>query len=554
MPCRIYPSDFELPTTEGAVSLALAREIQTLKVLQQGLSDAYCVFHSVHWTRLLENKSRALGEIDFIVMNRSGELLLIEQKTGGLIEESGDLLKSYSKHQPAKSITLQLLRNQDGLLTKYRKVYNELLRTSNVLYCPDYKILEAKTSALDRNQIIDSTEVDLLCQKLMKLLPEGKPDVTSKQIERFLKNELLIQEDLVKISSAQAQLTTRIAAGLSEWVKRLSLDPYRLRVKGTAGSGKTQLAIAQMKSAVEQGQHVLYVSFNRPLAKHMAQLFGGSAKVVSFFSYCEELVRFEDPALKQKKGYLTTTLEDLFELAASVEPSESQLYDLLIIDEGQDFTQQQADFLLSWLKPTGKALWLEDPVQNIYLRSPVKLQQWATLSAPVNYRNAKPISELLNCLVTHIPEPGIEEPMTANPFEGHAIAYHPYQKEKPLELKKATEAAIAGLLQKNFTPDQITVLSFKGQAKSQLLLLETLNGLSLKKPVFDVVDQYTVGELEMDTLFRFKGLSNLAIVLTEVEFEQLNERVARLLFVGASRAKLALAVVHDSPLEKLVNR
>ena len=174
MPCRVYPSDFDLGH-DAIGSMAMAREIQTLTALQNGLTNAYCVFHSVHWTRLLETKSRALGEIDFVVMNRAGELLLIEQKTGDLIEASGDLLKSYSQHQPAKSITSQLFRNQDGLLTKYRKLFNELLKTTNVLYCPDYKVIEAKVSALDRNQIIDSSESDLLCQRLMKLLPEGQP-------------------------------------------------------------------------------------------------------------------------------------------------------------------------------------------------------------------------------------------------------------------------------------------------------------------------------------------------------------------------------------------
>lgn len=463
-------------------------------------------------------------------------------------------MKSYSQHQPAKSITSQLFRNQDGLLTKYRKLFNELLKTTNVLYCPDYRVIEAKVSALDKNQIIDSSESDLLCQRLMKLLPEGQSAQSSKQIERFLKNELLIQEDLVKITCEQSKFTTRIAAGLSDWVGRLSLEPYRLRVIGTAGSGKTQLAIRQMKTACEKSKSVLYVSFNRPLAKHMNELFSGAAKVVSLSSFCEELVRAEDAELAKKRGYLTSTVEDLFELAASIEPNDSQRYDVLIVDEGQDFTQSQADFLISWVKPEGKVFWLEDPIQNIYFKPSVELPRWPTLATAINYRNPKPIAELLGFLVDHI-EPGKgSELISANPFDGFPLEYFEYDKDSLTELRKSTEAAIASLLSKNFTLDQITVLSFKGQAKSQLLLLEKLNGLQLKKPIADKFDEYTSGELETDTLFRFKGLSNLAIVLTEVEFTQLSERVSRLLFVDASRAKLALCIVHDSPLKKMITR
>ncbi|BET26529.1 AAA domain-containing protein [Limnobacter thiooxidans] len=552
MVCRVFPSDFEL-NQSAITSAAMAREIQTLKTLQNGLSDSYSVFHSVHWTRVLDSKSRALGEIDFIVMNRSGELLLIEQKTGPLLEAQGDLLKSYSPNQAAKSITFQLSRNQDGLLTKYRKLHNTLLNTTNVLYCPDYKILEAKVSGLDRNQIIDSSETDLLCQKLMKLLPGGQPSNESKQIERFLKNELLIQEDLVRISGAHNQLTTRIAGGLSGWVARLTLDPYKLRVQGTAGSGKTQLAVQEIKVACTKGLKALYVSFNRPLARHMKEIFEGEANVTSLFSFCEELVRAEDSDLAKKRGYVTNSLDDLFELAASIDPPESAKFDLVVVDEGQDFTQQQADFLISWAKPLGKVIWLEDPVQNIYQKPRVSLPNWALINAPVNYRNPKPIAELLHLLLTRIsPESG-DGLGCANPFEGLPINYLRYDKTNGTDMKRATESAIASFLSKGFNATQISVLSFKGQAKSTLLAFDKLNGLALKKPIINKVDEYTTGELETDTLFRYKGLSNLAIVLTEVEFEELNERVARLLFVGASRAKLALAIVHDSPLEKTIS-
>lgn len=551
MACRVFPSDYELSLDAQSPS-ALMREIDTLRTLANGLSDGYCVFHSVHWTRAIDPKSRTLGEIDFIVMNRAGELLLIEQKTGPLSEANGDLWKSYSNNHLAKSVTSQLFRNQDGLLNKYRKLQNNLLKTTNVLYCPDYKVLEAKVSGLERNQIIDSSDADFLCQRLMKLLPEGQPSPEAKTIERFLKNELLIQEDLVRISCAQQQLTTRIAGGLSDWVHRLSLDPYRLRVQGTAGSGKTQLAIRELKAALERHEKALYVSFNRPLARHMGEFFGQTVKTTSLFAFCEELVKAEDASYANKRGFLTDTVSELFELAAIIEPTPTQQYDLVIVDEGQDFTQAQADFLVSWAKEDGKLIWLEDPLQNIYFKTPVSLPKWATLQAPVNYRNPKPIADFLAFLANRIMPGKGDELVSSNPIEGAPIELFDYKKEDLRDLKRATESAISTFLSKGFLASQITTLSFKGQAKSELLNLDKLNGLALRKPIPNQVDDYTTGELEIDTLYRYKGLSNLAIVLTEVEFDELNERVARLLFVGASRAKLALSIVHSSPLKKLV--
>lgn len=547
MPCRIFPSD--LYAFDNSPSLH--RELDTLRTLQQGLSQGYCVFHSVHWTRALNPKSMALGEIDFVVMNRAGELLLIEQKTGPLTIENGEIWKSYGNSQPEKSVLVQIQRNQDGLLNKFRKLTNKFLKTQNVLFCPDYKILNAKVSGLERNQIIDATDAEHLCSRLVNLLPEGESDPAAKDVERFLKNELLIQEDLVKISAAQDSLTTRLSSGLTEWVARLDLNPYRLRVQGTAGSGKTQLAISELNKADQLGLKSLYVSFNKPLAQHMSEILPSSVKATSFYAFCEELVRAEDASLSNKSGFVTDSIDELFLLAAAVEPSTDVLYDLVVVDEGQDFTQEQSIFLRSWCRPQGKMLWLDDPMQNIYLKPTVELKDWARLRAPVNYRNPKPIAQFLAYLADSVEECSGEELIGANPIEGFPIEFIQYRKGDLQGLKDSTESAIEKLIKLGFKSSQITVLSFKGLAHSELMKMNSLFGLSLKKPKVDGLGQYTQGDLEVDTLYRYKGLSNMAIVLTEIEFDSLSPRMARLLFVGASRAKLALALVHSSPIEKL---
>ena len=45
-----------------------------------------------------------------------------------------------------------------------------------------------------------------------------------------------------------------------------------LRVVGTAGSGKTQLALRLLKDADAAGLKAAYLCFNRALADHMARL------------------------------------------------------------------------------------------------------------------------------------------------------------------------------------------------------------------------------------------------------------------------------------------
>jgi hypothetical protein len=81
------------------------------------------------------------------------------------------------------------------------------------------------------------------------------------------------------------------------------------------------------------------------------------------------------------------------------QPTPAEQVDELIIDEGQDFRPAWADNLLRFLRPGGRAWWLEDPLQNLYDRPPVALPGWVGLRADTNYRSPKDILATLNRLL-----------------------------------------------------------------------------------------------------------------------------------------------------------
>ena len=76
----------------------------------------------------------------------------------------------------------------------------------------------------------------------------------------------------------------------SERASRLEMNPYRLHVQGTAGSGKTQLAVQELKRAQAMGQRSLYVCFNRALADAMQQSVPAGAKVVTLHEMGREFL------------------------------------------------------------------------------------------------------------------------------------------------------------------------------------------------------------------------------------------------------------------------
>ena len=69
---RIIPQDVQTHALPGRQ----IPELVTLQALQKSLPNAYTVFHSVHWARETA-RGTAIGEIDFIILNKSGAALLI---------------------------------------------------------------------------------------------------------------------------------------------------------------------------------------------------------------------------------------------------------------------------------------------------------------------------------------------------------------------------------------------------------------------------------------------------------------------------------------------
>jgi len=53
----------------------------------------------------------------------------------------------------------------------------------------------------------------------------------------------------------------------------------------------------------------------------------------------------------------------------------------------------------------------------------------------------------------------------------------------------------------------------------------------------------TDGDILIDSVHRFKGRAAPCVILTEIDFEQLDDKAVRRLFVGATRATMKLILV-----------
>ncbi len=462
----IHPTGWrELEVTGQAV-----REIETLRLLADQLPDALAVFHGVHWTRI-EHGFSVIGEIDFVIVGPSGRLLLIEQKSGFLKESPEGLLKTYQGKD--KSVSAQLKRTLETLSTRLAGVLQgQPLRMDYLLFCPDYVVRSPATAGLPPERIIDANRRSELGRRITAAFPdEPGNDALAQRLRRFFGDELKLEPDVSALVGRAEQLVTRISGGLATWARRLELEPFRLRVVGTAGSGKTQLALKVLDDAAAQGRRALYVCYNRPLADRIAQLAPNTAEVATFHQLCERRVRAEgEPVDFRQPG----VFERLAERMAALPVRPGDQVDELVVDEGQDFDQAWVAPLLARLRDHGRAWWLEDPMQNLYARPPVTLPGWAVLHANTNYRNPRGIVDAVQKLV----QPA-ERPEAASPFAEGVEDFLVYTDTK--SLLDATTRAITLALKAGFRREEIAIVTFTGRERSALRAFDRIGPHTLRR-------------------------------------------------------------------------
>lgn len=528
---HIHPEGWRELKASGAAQ----REIETLAVLAEGLDDRYAVYHGVHWTRIAEGNHALVGDIDFAVLGPTGKVLLIEQKSG-LLAESPDGLVTRNARR-GRSLQVQLAHTVSALAARLRDACEgEAVPLEALLYCPDYTVRSPGTAGLDPARIVDATRREHLVAIVRSILPvSGEALPRRERIHRFMADLLRLVPEVDAIAGQADALTTRLSGGLAEWARRIECTPFRLRVIGTAGSGKTQLAMAAFRDALAAGRRPLYVCYNRPLADHIALIAPPGGEVATYHQLADRVSRGlgQVPDFGQPDAF--ARLEAL--LDAHV-PAVADCFDEIIVDEGQDFQAGWADNLLRFLRPEGRAWWLEDPLQNLYGRPPAVLPGWVCLRSGTNYRSPQDILALLNPL---LPVPVV----AGSPLAGPGVEILTYTG--PDELAPITAHAVTRAVGLGFKRSQIAVITYRGREHSVLTPLTRLGPHALRAPTgrYDLLGNpvLSAGDVLIDSVLRFKGRAAPCVIFTEIDFEQLDERAVRRIFVGATRATLKLVLV-----------
>lgn len=533
----ILPTDWKSAQASGSA----ARQIETLATFERGLPDDIVVFHGVHWSRS-GHGLETIGDIDFVVLSPAGQIVLVEQKAGFLNESADGLVKRY--RGSSRRIKVEVDRTLSALSQRLAAIrHGENLSVQYLLYCPDYTVRDRASAGLSAGQIVDSTQRYELCDAITNLIDDTlapKPDWV-RRLNRFFSNELELVPDASALVGRAQSLVTRMSEGLATWARRFDVEPPRLRIVATAGSGKTQLALALLHDASASGQRALYVCFNRPLADHIRAAAPDNIQVFNYHQWCQHRLRDAD----QDVDFSGTDAFERIEAASlALEVTDAEQVDVLIIDEGQDFTPAWRDDLLRLASrpapaSTTQVWWMEDPMQELYGRERAA-PQWPTLNAQVNYRSPRAVVGWIN-QVLQVTPPVIG----SGPVQGLAPEILAYRDDAGLVAQ--TKSAVTSALRAGFRRQDIAITTFSGRARSVIHPLESLGPNQLRKfsGRYDLFGNPEIndGDILLDTVFRFKGQSAPCVILTEVDFAALDETARRKLFVGVTRASLHVIVV-----------
>jgi superfamily I DNA and RNA helicase len=334
--------------------------------------------------------------------------------------------------------------------------------------------------------------------------------------------------------------------GLAEVISKLEFSPFRLRVIGTAGAGKSQLTLHLCNQALANGRRPLLLCFNRPFADRLRPLAPDGVVVNTYLGFCAEFS--ESAGLDIDFDHMGDDPEfwhRIQEHVMGADIREEQRYDCLIVDEGQDFHQEWFEILGLFLTEDASIIWLEDPMQNLRGTEPIALPDFVTYRENANYRSPATIAGFIKDVL------GVDFDQRNN-LPGLGVAVHKY--DAPHEQMKIVSHRIQELVRVGFKHDEIVVISCRGMASTAFKDCDKLGSLAVRRFTGDYDNDgsqiYTDGKIYFDTIYRFKGQQAPAVILVDID-ETLGETefAKRVLYCGMTRAtvRLELVVSTDNP-------
>lgn len=541
----IYPSTISNDKRNNA-------EFRVFKALKSLPDEDYTVFYNQEFVSDSLSKEKLQYEIDFVLAYHPSSIflgLLVLEVKGGRISYDGVKDNWYqSSRYMVKSPVTQVT----GSMHSFLKRYSNLLKNVNVSWAlcfPDTEVTtyDSLPTNLTRIKIFDNTDLKEIDSKLINFFEDsgmkiGKSGESFLSFEK-LKNELLKGCDLYKPLNSEIKENNQIFLKLTEQqskIVRFLKGNDNFCIEGPAGSGKTLIAYQQALEFKRQGLKVLYVTFNKQIANHLRNLFRNEMQVsdeegrleITNFHFWASRIAEKNPCYQKEKSS-----DDFFNTYIpnkALEVVENDIYDVLIIDEGQDFKPNWLELLNKTLKKDGKFMIFLDENQNIFnaFKGVPHHRNIVKLSLEENCRNTIKIIDFLNDIIKDCNM----IPMENSP-EGPDVILKSFVTND--EQINFLDKEICELITRHkVSAGDIMILTNNVDGASSLKGVKTLGGMDLKSP-YDKEFGRSKEFIFHSTINVFKGLESEIVFIIDAQniFED-----QKAFYTQSSRAKNKLYI------------
>lgn len=527
----------------------------------------WIVLHSLN---LSQHTTRLYGEIDFLLLIPNAGIFVMEVKGGDVrcnngvwefIDRHGNVNRNKSPFNQAREAMFSLqseIKKEFGTKHRFNKIQFGFFVAFPQVTFDKHSVEYQQWQILDKNSY-NSNHESFFQNLVHQFTEKHKTQFWFSQSESLPRKQDLeeicsfLRGDFERVQTAKERLTE-----FDSQVKTYTEEQFRILdsiqlnersvIQGSAGTGKTMIAIESAIRTADEGKKVFLTCYNRIIGEWMQkQVEGWKDKITvsnlhnylfgisKGFDYDKSQINKQDFYSK----YLPNLLKEFFKIGIG------EKFDKLIIDEGQDLISEEYLGLFDSMLNGGLSngcweLYGDFESQAIYSQLPKKemfdlLKKsglYSKFLLKINCRNTKAIGEETS-LISGFKKP----PFLLEYLEGLPVGYHFYKDETHHKqiLSKQLE---------KFSSDSVPFneLVIHSTKKFENSIVKSLEEYTIVEINAANVTPSTQDYIGFTTVQSYKGMESNYILITDIE--DLSSEVAKsLLYVGMSRARYGLTLL-----------
>lgn len=526
----------------------------------------WIVLHSLN---LSQHTKRLYGEIDFLLLIPDAGVFVLEVKGGDVrckdgewefIDRHGNVNKNKSPFVQAKDAMFSLkeeIKKEFGTKHRFNKIqFGYFVAFPQVNF-------DMRSVEYQQWQIFDKAKFNSNHETFFKNLIHQFTEKHKAQFWFSPTESLPSQQDLEELCKFLRGDFERVRTAkerISEFesqVRTYTEEQFRILdsiqinersvTQGSAGTGKTMIAIESAKRAASEGKKVFLTCYNRIIGEWMQKQLEDWKEITvsNLHNYLFQLsIGFDYDKTQENKQdfytkYLPNLMKDFFSLGIQGK------FDKLIIDEGQDLIREEYLGLFNSMLEGGLAngnweIYGDFESQAIYSQLPKKEMfdllknsgQHSNFLLKINCRNTKQIGEETS-LISGFAKP----PFLLEYLEGLPVDYHFYKDET--DQRKLLNNALQKVANEKLPFNELIILSPK---KFENSIVKSYSGFTIREIKTAKEASASQNYFGFSTVQAFKGMESNYVLITDIE--DLQSDIAKsLMYVGMSRARHGLILL-----------